>query len=454
MMVRSMLHGMKNRLRGQTTREIGVVLTGHSVRLGMGIISSALLARGLSPEGLSVFTVVGAWVAILGTFADFGLRNSAVRQIARQATENPALARQVASQFARLKMLITVLVALGVGVFAEPLAELLHLPPETGRVLVLFAGGWIMATAFSGILAAVLQALRLFPALMGAQTLNIVATVILMGGLFFVQQLTLVTGLIVGGVAALLAGGYGLWALPAEWRQAFFQRGGWDAAIQRDLWKFGRWVWLGMLFAILHVQFDILLVSRFVPAQEAGYYALAFNLAQKSLMLYQTLYMVFLPQVSALANGQELWRYLLRNTGYALAMCGLVGLTMVFARPAIELVYGSVYLPSVNLYLLLVVPVIIDLLALPMILLIYPLNLPRMEMGLNGLRLVLLVGMGFLLVPRWGVYGAAIAKVIATLASSGFIVAMILRRLAGHDVLRFSEAHKSPPEIQTDRVEL
>ena len=69
-------------LRERIAQDSLIVLSGQLFRLGLGIISSALLARSLGPAGLSLFTVVGAATGIAGTVADLGLRMSAIRHVA------------------------------------------------------------------------------------------------------------------------------------------------------------------------------------------------------------------------------------------------------------------------------------------------------------------------------------------------------------------------------------
>lgn len=432
--------------RGQTSREIAVVMLGHVVRLGLGVISSAFLARGLSPEGLSIFTVLGAWVMILGTFADFGLRNSAVRQISANLSEWKEKALKFAHHFGGLKMTIALGVVFGISLFAGPLSRLLKLPSEVGGALVLLGGFWVLATALSAVPTTILQALRQFPSLMRAQTLNIAVTVVLMGILFWGRWLTPISGLIVGIIAALGTSIFSYMVLPNEWRVALFRKEKLDGVYRKALWGFGKWVWVGTLFSIVYVQLDLLLLNHYAGKEETGFYALAFNLAQKSFILFQTLHMVMLPQASGLTHSQQIKPYLRRSMFYAFLMCGLIGLSMMIAKPAIYLIYGEVYAPSINLYWLLVIPVLLDLAVLPLFLLIYPLNLPRLEAFGNSLRVLLLLIFGFWLIPIFGSYGAGVAKIIATLLSSLGTGGLILYHLCRDR--SFSSAREKPPPEQ------
>ena len=123
-------------LLGETNRDISIVLFGQFVRLGVGLVTSALLARSLGPEGLRIFSVIGVGITILSAIADFGLSASALRYIPRELVENPGRAFRIAGSYALLKFTAGLIFFTAAIIFAGWGAEQLLLPPEIGTLLV------------------------------------------------------------------------------------------------------------------------------------------------------------------------------------------------------------------------------------------------------------------------------------------------------------------------------
>ncbi len=402
---------------------------GHLIRQAVGVISSVLLARGLGPEGLSVFSVIGAAMVIVRTIANFGLSNSAVRYVAADLKTQPDQARTTARVFAALKLLSSLATVTIILILAGPIAELLNLPTESGPGLVRLASLGILATSCSGIVSSILQALRRFPQLVITQTLNIVLTVLLIGALFLGDRLTIANALVVGAVTALAAMSLGWWLLPPHWRLALRSRPALPGQDVRRLWHFGRWLWISTMLVVLLSQLDLLLLNRWASSQATGYYALALNLALKAEVLNQTLHMVLLPSVSGLTDREQFATYARRSLLRSALLVGMLLLVLPLARPFILTVYGVQYAPSVHLFILLIGVTMFDVLVNPLLLLAFPLNMPRQIAASHALRVAMMLLAGSLLIPVWGGPGAVLAKLAAKAVGALFLGSLLLVRL-------------------------
>jgi O-antigen/teichoic acid export membrane protein len=269
-----------------------------------------------------------------------------------------------------------------------------------------------------------LQATHRFGALSLVNVVNAGLTTVLAVLLFFTQSLNLMTALLILGIGTTLvniglayrllgrgAGCWSLWQIPA--RPVFRQ----EAA---TLFRFGRWLWVASLFAILTQQLDLILVNRLSSGAAAGAYALALSLAFKADVVNQSLYTTLLPAASALSGREAIIRYLRRS----LARSGIIALGLLLliplARPFILTFYGPDYVTAVPLFQLLVGMVIFDTFTLPVILLAFPLNRPRLLAAADALRAGVLVVVALLLVPVVGPGGAVAAKIVAK--GFGFLV--------------------------------
>lgn len=420
---------LRARLSDPASQQMATVMVGHVLRLALGLISSAMLARGLGPAGLSVFSVVGAAMAILGTVADFGLSNSAVRYVAGDLLPAPARARATAAIYARLKLFGAVLLLVLVFVLARPLVLLLGLPVDSGPLLLRVGALGLAATALSGLAGTLLRALQRFRHLVATQLINAALTVLLMGGLFLLTRLDVLNALWVGVATALAAAAVGVRLLPVEWRHALAAPAPVRSAASRRLLAFGKWLWVSAIFSILLAQLDLLLLNRLLPAQRVGFYALALNLVFKADIVNQTLHTVLLPRVSGLSGRDAYFHHLRQSLVRSLLLALALALLLPLARPFILAVYGAEYAPAVPVFYALMAVVFFDLFAIPVQLLAFPLDMPRQIVVADVIGVAVLFLGGMLLIPAWGLYGAVVAKLAAKVSGTLVIGLAITRRL-------------------------
>ena len=424
-----LIPAIQARLSDHTSRHMAIVLAGHALRLGLGLISSAALARGLGPTKLSTFSVLSAAVAIAVSVGDFGLSISAVRFIAADQKGNRPRALATARLFFFLKLLGSLVIVVAGFFLVRPLAAILHLPVGSGPVLVGLAALVVLATSTSGAVSAILQALRRFPDLVGTQTLNAFLTVLLLGGLFLSGRLNISNALLVGAGTALAAALLGWRLLPREWRPAVPSLTPRPRQETLRLWRFGRWLWIATILTILLSQLDLLLLNRWATSEATGHYALALNLALKTNILNQTLYTVLLPSASALTGREQFTAYIRRSlVRSGLLVAGLL-LVLPLARPFILTVYGAEYAASIPLFQLLIGVTVFDVLLIPLLLLAFPLNMSWQIAASHAVRVATMLFCAGLLIPAWGGPGAALAKLSAKVLGALFLGTLILVRL-------------------------
>ena len=410
-------------------RHLVVVIAGQIGRLLIGLVSSALLARALEPEGWRVFSLVGAVLAISITIADFGLSNAAVHFVARDLAGVPERSKRSARAYVALKILTSLVVFCLILAFADRLAHALKLPPSAGPWLLRLAGAGVLATSFSGSITTVLRALRRFERAVLTSLANGALTVILLGMLALTHRLTIASALVAGAATAMLAGVTGVFLLPGRWRSDLTSPGGSLRPEANRLLRVSRWLWLSAVLGIFHSQLDLLLVNLWLPARIVGLYALALNLAFKADIVNQAFHLVLLPSVAALEGTAGyrpyIRRSLVRSVVFTLVL--LLGISLTpFLIPA---VYGPLFGPSVGIFLALVTIVIFDMFTSPILLLAYPLRLPHIIALADAVRVVALVVLAGPAIPAMGAYGAVAAKLSAHILGAGVLGFAIYRRL-------------------------
>ena len=275
----------------------------------------------------------------------------------------------------------------------------------------------MVAVALSSAVSTLLQATNHFGRLSTMSLVNAGLTTVLALILFAIGRLNLLSALVVLGVGTslasmivgyrLLPGNWSLWRPPAV--KDLRQEGS-------ELFRFSRWLWLASLFSVIMLQIDVIMVNRLTVAAAAGMYALALNLARKADVVNHSLYTAILPAASSLADREAVVIYL-KNSMKRSSLIALGLLVLIpLAGPLIRFFYGPEYSPAIGLFRLLLMLVIFDAFALPIILLVFPLERPKLYAASFALQVIILVLFAAWLIPQMGPSGAAVAKIVARMA--------------------------------------
>lgn len=401
------------------SRGWAIVMGGNVGRMALSFIASILVARALGPAALGVYAVLGAAVAIAGVVADMGLTVTAVKRVAAVWPEQPELAQhrgQIATWLragaAFLFFGLAALLAVPITNQVLGLSELSNAP-----TLFILAMAGMVAVALSSAVSTLLQATNHFGRLSTMSLVNAGLTTVLAIILFAIGRLNLLSALVVLGIGTslasmivgyrLLPGNWSLWRPPAV--KDLRQEGS-------ELFRFSRWLWLASLFSVIMLQIDLIMVNRLTVAAAAGMYALALNLARKADIVNHSLYTAILPAASSLADREAIVIYL-KNSMKRSSLIALGLLVLIpLAGPLIRFFYGPEYTPAIGLFRLLLILVIFDAFALPIILLVFPLERPKLYAASFALQVIILVLFAAWLIPQMGPSGAAVAKIVARMA--------------------------------------
>lgn len=404
------------------------VTSGSVARLGLGFIASVIIARALGPAAFGIYAVLASVSSITGVAIDFGLTNAAVRRVSAVWSSEDGRADEVWRVFLWLRIGIVVLVA-GIGILLAGPISSLFLDTPRGELYLRLALIGVAATALSGSVTGILQATSHFGRLSTVLMVNSGLTALLALLLWTAGQLTIVTALLVLGVGtSLVSIGFGYRLLPGRWA---LSPPTWSALSSdgRGLARYGAWLWLGSLFAVLALYLDVLVVNQWAAAATVGAYALAVNLTAKVEVVNHSLYTVLLPTASSLQTDREIRQYvrngLVRSGAISLMLLPLLPL----AGPLITLVYGDTYAPAVGLFQGLLLVAIFNVMVTPLVMLAFTYDRPKLIALADGVKALGLLAGAVLLVPQIGATGAVIAKFVAAVAGSAVILVFLAQVL-------------------------
>lgn len=397
--------------------------TGNIIRLGIGVLASALTYRALPTADAGRLAITVGLVSLFSFVAEFGFRDAAVNFVAgaRSAAEAQAAARS----FLLAKLVFGTLAA----VILAGLAEWIVARWYGGAVhpgLVRFAA---LALLTGGLLNYVQT---LFEARQSFATLSLISMIqgLVRAGaiviLFVTNHLTLwpLIALEVAVPLALFAVGQRL--LPSELRPRLLASLGTYFA---RLWRFSRWIAIAAVASTIFLNLDVVLLGHFRPAAEVGVYGAALALLAKFEVLQNAVLTSAFPEACRYHSRDDLQAYLgriLRITG--LASIGLL-LILPLTGTLLALLYGARYAGAALPFAILLIAFAIGLNAQPAAFVLYPLERIRWIAGGDVLQLFFFIGVGLWLIPLDGALGAALAVLATRLLGAGLTAAFVTRAL-------------------------
>ncbi|MGI6103534.1 MAG: oligosaccharide flippase family protein [Patescibacteria group bacterium] len=416
-------------LRSQLAQEAGYLMVGNIVQAGSIFLIFAFLARTLPADQFGQFTLVNAFLGLISAFSDLGLNTGMVRYGAE------AVARQ---EWHRAKYIFQVnkewrLIAGGVfvlgGIALVPWLATTVWRDEslTTMLRIAFVGG--LGMVLQSYVTSVQIARRQF---LASSVLLIVTAVLRLLILLVCWRIGVLSALsatvamvLAPSIVALLAE-LTLPALPAT-RQVVDRR-----TERRSLLSFSAWVAGSAIFVALTQRIDLALLGHFLPLATVGTYAVAQQLAFGIRLGTSALTTALLPRVATLGLA-EIPAYIRRVLYYAPAV--VVGAVPLIAlvHLLVPLIFGARYQEAVFLFDILLAGQVISLVVNPLSLILFRLEKPSVFTALNALQLIVVGAAGWMLIPRFGVAGAAMSAILSQVVGAvvtGSYLSFALARIA------------------------
>lgn len=387
------------------TANVAGTLAARIVQTLAGLGLAILIARALGPSGNGLYAVAVLVPTTLATLLQLGVGPGTIYHVGRGVV-GPLHARATLLHVWGWVSTVGLAVAAGVA-FAVPVTEVV--PAKLLWPGLLF----FPVVLLQLLLANLLQAVEDFRGYNVAQLVPPLLTLVAAGFAVIVLDLG-----VVGAVWAFGVGQAG--GLAVNW---WFVRGHTRAGTaaqapphyRRELLSYGWKAHASNVMSFLSYRADILLVTWLSGAAAAGLYVVAVQLAERLWLLSQTTSVVVFPRLAQLEGDERTRNELtpvVSRWVFAATLLGAAVLALV-ARPAIGLLFGREFLSATKaLYILL--PGVVAL-GVSRILAndIAARGRPEINMYLALGALVANIVANLILIPVWGIAGAAAATTIS-----------------------------------------
>ena len=408
---------MRERLGGRFVRDSASVLGTQIAMTVLSIGTSVITARALGPHDRGLFQLLVLLPTTLANFVKFGIPQANVYFMRRRG----ASAADVASN----SVWFALVLGSGLAVVAYLARDwmlapfLREAPPATIPAVLVLVPCVLLQAFFSG----VLQAEQRFGEYNFQQLMPTLLALVGMP----VALVVLRTGL-VGAIVTqtLIAIAVTVWLAVRVHRTAPL-RLGWNRELARGMLGFGGKSYLQTLASTLHFRVDQYMIAMFLDPAQVGLYAVAVNLTNLLLKLPDATGIVLYPRLAAAADrdAHAQTTAVCRHTLFIMAVAGL---GYVVAGPtAIRILYGQAYVGAIRPMLLMLPGIIMVSLYLLLTRNFTSRNRQQVNIVAAGAALAINVGLNCVLIPRYGISGAAISTAVSYSVAALILLVMFVR---------------------------
>ena len=209
----------------------------------------------------------------------------------------------------------------------------------------------------------------------------------------------------------------------------------WRPELARDMMTFGSKSYLQTLASTLHFRIDQYMIGFLLDPVQVGFYAVATNLALLLLRISDATGTVLYPRLAA-AGERDAHAQTSAVCRHTLFITVLVALGYeLFGGLAIRLLFGERYAAAV-LPMRLMLPGIV-MISLYLILTRNFTSRNRQEVNIvaAGAALAINVGLNWVLIPRWGIAGAAVCTAVSY-STAALILLVVFARESGYGIAK------------------
>jgi O-antigen/teichoic acid export membrane protein len=210
-----------------------------------------------------------------------------------------------------------------------------------------------------------------------------------------------------------------------------------NAGLLKESFLYGAKGYIGGIAQFLNYRLDMFLVAHFMDVTAVGFYAIAVGMAERLWMIPVSLGTVLLPRVSAIGNAQAnlITPKISRHTLFIVFVLSIV--LLISARPLIQLFFGPAFLPAAK-PLVMLLPGVVSL-SFARVLTSDLAGRGRPEFGSFAafVSLATNIPLNLVLIPKWGICGAAAASSLAYCLATVVVLTAFSRltKIAWSDVL-------------------
>ncbi len=403
--------------------------------IALGMVGLMISTRILPTEELGLFLLLQVVAIFLAEFTSFGL-NLTVPQFLARTQDHDETWRMINT--AVIFRLVVIVAASVLTLFISDQLFSAFGGDSTYQRIVIYLPLMFGLEGMTKLTSSILQGIFEFKkiALMGAlnSLINLVMLVILVAVMGWG-----IYGLI--GAKILSRGLTILWVVISTDHGLRFE---FDRKAVMEMLRFGLPIQINYILTFVFQRVDTLIIGAMLGPNEVAFYEVARRFPDSFEQLYDALRQVFYPFVARFyAAGDkvqvtDLVNTLLRVLTFLAVLATLV--VVLFGSDIIVIVFSEAYLPSVPAFVLLMVLLSLTVIDYTMGYTLVAIGQPDKPAFINVFHAIFTIGAQLLLIPRYGILGAAMAGIISISIVNPLFVYFLHRQVIRVNVLSFLQS--------------
>lgn len=398
---------------------------GNLSTLVLGMLTMVIAARQLPQEAFGVYALLLVLVAFLTQVTGLGLDLSIARLMALQ--ETPVEERRLVNTSLLIRGVAMLLASVPATLGISALSSLFGatLPSElVGFVPVLFfleGARAVMRSTFQGKL--------LFHSVALAAFISSLSNVVMVVVLLFPLNMGLAGLLYARAISSGMAVGYLLMRNPFPFRLEL------DRGQMKELLRFGMPLQANDILNFLFTRLDTLVIAALLGPADIAYYEIARKIPDSVAQLYDSFRTVYYPVLSRLIaqRSMEGAARLVNATTRLVAFAALLGalLVLLFGEQLIVLLFSEKYLPSAPIFTVLALALAVSLIGVTLGTALVAAGDSGKPALINIAHTATSLAGNLLLIPIFGILGAAFANLAGTTLTNPMNLLLLKRRISG-----------------------
>jgi len=374
-------------------------LINQVLRLVLGLATSILVARALGPEGQGYVAYIILIFTLMGSYGHFGLNNSVMYFHKRKGADPKHLFHVNTSCLGLIFVALSALTlsGWGMGIWLRDYP----LPLILGGLLFVLANffyfnnyAWFIASE------RIRESNRWNITVFLLKSLFIVAFWVL--GILWTDSFFWITVLAMALNAILLQ---------LKLKRGF--RFEWDSRLLKEEFRYGGIIYLAAAFDHLHLRVDQLFIKGMLDIGQLGVYSMAVNLSELMFLIPLSINTALTGKLYNTESGDAGRMVMIRTVKLTLYVCMALAVIGIPLSLAIPYIYGEGFRGAVVPTMVLLLGVIFASLARVASPYFFTSGRPKVHLRITFLSLALNCILNWIMIPRWGIKGAAIASAIS-----------------------------------------
>ena len=402
---------LKQLIQTRLLRNTFYIVSSQIIALFLGVFFIGLITRGLSVADFGLLSLFITFSRIAAALGEFGIGGTVVRFSSYYfggKEEEKAYSMFKIGWGAKLLLNLVILI-IGVNVSRYVALNIYDDPALIIPLKYAFLVGFL--ASFREYFTSILRSLNRFRLI---SVCFIVSALFQLGVIFFLvmnDSLTLFNAMIVYLLTPAIFFLASSYAIP--WAKTF--KSSTSRELLPEFFSFGKWMLFVYLLDIITFRLDILMLKYFLSSEQVGYYFPAFRVVELLWFIPMAVSLVLLPSISRVAAGgaerfKELPARIITNMAF-ITLPAAFGM-LALSHQIIPVIFGSKYMPAIPVLALLIPAGLARALRIGAGELLV--NIGRVKFGFFASLLGFILGvvLNLVLIPRYGIEGAAIATSI------------------------------------------